>query len=185
MNDDNDNNDECGHNDARGARSPRRDGYRSPRKPKLRGAVEPRPPRLPKPGEEYLYDEFGSAAEDGLRMLAALETMPSLEPDFGDDPSAEAAVTIVEQTGAGSGGTSDKDVASAQNVRDRSLRARLDEMASPFDADADYDPALLGPIEEATVEIVEVRKTATDNDFAAFAPESAPSRAKGRKPGRA
>ena len=183
MNDDND--DECDHNDARGARSPRRDGYRSPRKPKLRGAMEPRPPRLPKPGKEYLYDEFGSAAEDGLRMLAALETMPSLEPDFGDDPSAEAAVTIVEQTSAGSRSTSDKDVASAQNVRRRSLRARLGEMASPFDADADFDPAFLGPIDEATVEIVEMRKTVADNDFAAFAAESAPSPAKGRKPGRA
>src|SRR5471032_3173891 len=135
-----DNEDECDLNDSRGAHSPRRDGYRSPRKSKLRAPAQ-RPPRLPKPGEDYLLDEFGSAAEDGLRMLAALETMPSLEPDFGDDPSAEAAVTIVEQTSAGSRSTSDKDVASAQNVRRRSLRARLGEMASPFDADADFDPA--------------------------------------------
>jgi hypothetical protein len=176
-----DNEDECDHNDSRGARSPRRDGYRSPRKSKLRAPAQPRPPRLPKPGEDYLFDEFGSAAEDGLRILAALETMPSLEPDFGDDPTAEAAVTIVEQTGAGSRGTSDKDVAWAQNVRGRSLRARLGEMASPFDADA----ALLGPIEEATVEIVEIRQGATKNDFAALATGVAPSRGKGRKPGRA
>jgi hypothetical protein len=180
-----DNEDECDHNDSRGARSPRRDGYRSPRKSKLRAPAQPRPPRLPKPGEDYLLDEFGSAAEDGLRILAALETMPSLEPDFGDDPSAEAAVTIVEHTGVSSRGTSDKDVASAQNVRGRSLRARLGEMARPFDADADFGPALLGPIEEATVEIVEVRHGATTNDFAALATGAAPPRRKGLKPGRA
>jgi hypothetical protein len=173
-------NDEDDHIGFGGAGLPRRDGYRSPRKPKLRAAAEPRPPRLPKPGEDLLLDEFGSAAEDGLRMLAALETLSSLEPDFGDDLDAEAAVTIVEQTGAGARGASDSDVASAQKVRGRSLRARLGDMASPFDPGADYNAALLGPIEEATVEIVEVR----ENNFATLPPGSAPSRRKGRKPGR-
>ena len=28
---------------------------------------------------------FGAADEDGLRMLAALETLTSLEPDYSDD----------------------------------------------------------------------------------------------------
>jgi hypothetical protein len=174
MNDDND------PNDAGGMRPPHRDGYRSPRKPKLRAAAGPRPPRLPGPGEDQKFDEFGTAAEDGLRMLAALETMPSLEPDFGEDLTAEAAVTIVERTGASDGAGSDRDIASPQKVRGRSLRVRLGDMANPFDADADYNAALLGPIEEATVEIVEVR----ENDFAMLPPGPAPSRRKGRKPGR-
>src|ERR1700704_6627195 len=108
-------NDEDDHNNARGARSTRRDGYRSPRKPKLRAAVEPRPPRLPGPGEDQQFDEFGTAAEDGLRMLAALETMPSLEPDFGEDLAAEAAVTIVEQTGAGGRAARDTDATLAKH----------------------------------------------------------------------
>lgn len=177
-------NDEDDHNDARGARSPRRDGYRSPRKPKLRAAVGPRPPRLPKPGEEYLFDEFGSAAEDGLRMLAALETMPSLEPDFGDDLAAEAAVTIVEQTGAGDRAARDTDATLAKHVPRRSLSARLGDMPGQFDAEADYDAALLGPVEEATVEIVEVRPGAAEHGVAPFAAGPAPSRRKGRKPGR-
>src|SRR5438046_1738824 len=110
MNDDND------PNDAGRARPPHRDGYKSPRKPKLQGAAGPRPPRLPGPGEDRQFDEFGTAAEDGLRMLAALETMPSLEPDFGEDLTAEAAVTIVEQTGAGARAASDADAALAKHV---------------------------------------------------------------------
>jgi hypothetical protein len=147
----------------------------------LRAAAGPRPPRLPGPGEDQQFDEFGTAAEDGLRMLAALETMPSLEPDFGEDLTAEAAVTIVEHTGAGGRGARDTDANSlAKHVPRRSLAARLGDMPGQFDAEADYDAALLGPIEEATVEIIEVR----ENDFVMLPPGSAPSRRKGRKPGR-
>src|SRR5690606_5590975 len=44
-------------------------------------------------------DAFGSADEDGLRMLAALETLTSLEPDYTEDLAAEACVTIIEVAG--------------------------------------------------------------------------------------
>lgn len=55
-----------------------------------------RPPPLPEPHAGFEDDVFGQADEDGLRMLAALETLTSLEPDFSDDLTAEASVTIVE-----------------------------------------------------------------------------------------
>ncbi len=42
---------------------------------------------------------FGAADEDGLRMLAALETLTSLEPDYSDDITSEASVTIIESAG--------------------------------------------------------------------------------------
>ena len=178
MNDDND------HGDTGGPRQPHRKGYRSPRKPKLRAEAHPRPPRLPEPGEEYPLDDFGSAAEDGLRMLAALETMPSLEPDFGDDPSAEAAVTIVEQTGTRCRGPGDRDAASVQNAPRRSLSARLGDVTSEFEADTEYESCLPGPIAEATVEIIEVRREANGSGLE-LGREPA-SRRKGRKlPGRA
>ncbi|MFA5898873.1 MAG: hypothetical protein WC829_07135, partial [Hyphomicrobium sp.] len=94
---------------------------------------------------------FGGADEDGLRMLAALETLTSLEPDYYDDLAAEASVTIIEAAGA--------DVVagafSPDEPDDRPLRSLLR---------ADPEPALLlngyetflAPGEEATVEIVQV-----------------------------
>ena len=150
-----------------------RDGYRSPRKPKLRTAVSQRPPRLPEPCEGCESDEFGAAAEDGLRMLAALETMPSLEPEFGDDPTAEAAVTIVERSGTRSRSL-DGNSAPAQPNSRRSLTERLGDVTCPFDSESEHDLALLSPIEEATVEIIEVRRGGSESHTASLVDEPSP-----------
>lgn len=105
------------------------------------------PPPLPEAASLDPGD-FGAADEDGLRMLAALETLTSLEPDYYEDPTSEASITIVETAGA-----------IAYDEGARPLR-RLTE-------DTHSDPALLlngyetflclG--EEATVEIIEVVHT--------------------------
>lgn len=59
------------------------------------------PPPVPSP-PEIDPDAFGSDDEDGLRMLAALGAMTSLEPDYSSDSadefSGEASVTIIEAT---------------------------------------------------------------------------------------
>jgi len=110
-------------------------GYQSRRRPKLRR------PAVAEEGSEG----FGAAPEDGLRMLAALETMSSLEPDFADDLGVdEASVTIIERGDA--------------TAEAPSLQARLDEIGAVLDAEAAEGevPAYLGPMDEATVEIFEV-----------------------------
>lgn len=57
------------------------------------------PPPVPSP-VEIDPDGFGSNDEDGLRMLAALEAMTSLEPDYTpkseEEFFGEASVTIIE-----------------------------------------------------------------------------------------
>lgn len=64
-------------------------------------AAPQQPPPVPSP-VEFDPDGFGSDDEDGLRMLAALGAMTSLEPDYSsesaDDFSGEASVTIIEAT---------------------------------------------------------------------------------------
>jgi hypothetical protein len=172
MNDDNDQGDET--------RSRLRSGYSSPRKPKLRTAVPQKPPRLPEPYEGYESDDFGAAAEDGLLMLAALETMPSLEPEFGDDPTAEAAVTIVEQTRTRSG-SPDGHPVSPRPMPRRSLTARLGDVTTQFDAEIEPDVGLLGPTEEATVEIIDVRRGASESEIAPRAGSPTPSTRNGRR----
>lgn len=104
------------------------------------------PPPLPRRYFES-EDSFGTAEEDGLRMLAALGTMTSLEPDYTDDLASEASVTIIEAMG-------DELVADA--LAGGTLRSRLREQREP-------EPPLLlngyetfaGPGDEAEVEIVE------------------------------
>lgn len=134
----------------REARSGRAAGYKSPRKPTLRAPAEAAPPPLPALARQNRAEGFGQADEDGLRMLAALETLGSLEPDFGEDLTAEAAVTIIEGTAPDRGSAEDDGDAPSG-----SLRARLDD-TTPLDIDADDYAAYAGPIEEATVEIVEI-----------------------------
>jgi hypothetical protein len=95
-------------------------------------------------------DAFGTADEDGLRMLAALETLSSLEPDYSDDLTAEASVTIIESFG-------DDVVAEAltADMPNRPLRALLHEDKGPELLLNGYE-TFLGAGDEATVEIVEV-----------------------------
>ncbi len=108
------------------------------------------PPPLPAVEEDA--DRFGAAAEDGLRMLAALEAMPSLEPDFGEDLAAEASVTIIERATID---TREEDRRVGEAAPAGSLRARLGEIDAPYDIDPDEYAAYQGPVEEAMVEIVE------------------------------
>jgi hypothetical protein len=124
-------------------------GYEPTRPSRLRGAGD-EPPPLPQPADDE-GEGFGHAGEDGLRMLAALETLTSLEPDYSDDVAAEASVTIIESAGyhvvAEALGGDAADV--------RSLRARLHDFDdAPDPALYDYDD-FSGPGDEATVEIVE------------------------------
>jgi hypothetical protein len=129
-------------------------GYPPARRPKLRVTVLEPPamvaPIAPEPGDDP--GRFGEAPEDGLRMLAALETMTSLEPDYCDDLAAEASVTIIE-TAAGAG---EGDRGSAEEAPRGSLRARLGGVREAPDIDADEYAAYHGPVEEAIVEIIEL-----------------------------
>src|SRR5262245_48996900 len=68
--------------------------YEPTRAAKLRTSAQP--PPLPTAADEA-SGGFGAADEDGLRMLAALETLTSLEPDYAVDLAVEeASVTIIE-----------------------------------------------------------------------------------------
>jgi hypothetical protein len=130
-------------------------GYAPTRPSKLRGTGEP--PPLPPPACAHT-DGFGTADEDGLRMLAALETLTSLEPDYSDDLAAEASVTIIESAG-------DDIVAEAlrADTRGRPLRALLqDDDRSPELLLHGYE-SFTGPGDEATVEIVEIAHTFEDS----------------------
>jgi hypothetical protein len=124
-------------------------GYEPTRPSKLRTAGEP--PPLPAASAED-GDGFGNADEDGLRMLAALETLTSLEPDYSDDLAAEASVTIIESV--------DYDVVANALAGDaydgRPLRALLREEADRPGLLLNGYETFLGAGEEATVEIVEV-----------------------------
>ena len=122
-------------------------GYEPTRPSKLRRADEP--PPLPPPAERH-SDGFGTADEDGLRMLAALETLSSLEPDYSDDLASEASVTIIESFG-------DDVVAEAltADMPNRPLRSLLHEDKGPELLLNGYE-TFLGAGDEATVEIVEI-----------------------------
>lgn len=127
-------------------------GYQPLRKPKLRAHLVTQPPPLPEPPTpEPPCLIFGAAEEDGLRMLAALETMDSLEPDFCGDEVTEASVTIIER--ADMAGEPEEDV---ELLPAGSLRARLGGMGEVSDIDPDEHAAYLAEVEEASVEIVEV-----------------------------
>lgn len=150
--------------EARGGREARQfagGGYAPTRKPRLRpAAVEP--PPLPAPAPEIeVGDRFGDAPEDGLRMLAALETLTSLEPDFCDDLAAEASVTIIERVGhdphdmeAAGGDT--------RSLRERLQDARPQNMSDYVDDDGDETGPYRSLADEAVVEIVEIGDVAAD-----------------------
>lgn len=131
--------------------------YQSVRKPKLRAPALVVPPPVPDIAapQETLHDCPPTSREPepeevGLRVLAALESMQSLEPDFCDDLAAEASVTIIERA--------DVDSRKPEQHRDEvrgSLRARIDDMGVAPRIAAEEYAAYQGPIEEATVEIIE------------------------------
>ena len=139
---------------ARKGRKRRADGYESSRDPRLKGpaAPEPAPEPIPKaaPAPAGLDDPalLGEGVDDGLRILAALETMESLEPDFCDDPGGEASVTIIEGGSPFEAHDEDADAAPA----DARAAYRGATRKVP-DTDALRHAAYRGPIEEAVVEI--------------------------------
>ncbi len=137
-------------------RTPRRSaaGYQPVRQPKLRAPVVTQPPPLPEPPEAPHF-AFGNAEEDGLRILAALETMESLEPDFCGDLVTEASVTIIERAEMMA-----EPEQEAEPPPAGSLRARLGDIGDAPDIDPEEHAAYQGDVEEATVEIVEVASTA-------------------------
>ena len=122
-------------------------GYKPTRPPRLL-TPNPGPPPLPRV-ESLEPDGFGAADEDGLRMLAALETLTSLEPDFyySEDPTAEASVTIVETAGA-----FPADVGEGRPLRRPIEGAQSDGALLLLNG---YE-TFLGSGDEAIVEIVEV-----------------------------
>jgi hypothetical protein len=136
-------------------RTPRRSaaGYQPVRQPKLRAPVVTQPPPLPEPPEAPPF-AFGNAEEDGLRILAALETMESLEPDFCGDLVTEASVTIIERADFAPEPEEEAEPPAG------SLRARLGDIGDAPDIDPEEHAAYQGDVEEATVEIVEVASTA-------------------------
>jgi len=123
--------------------------YEPTRSSRLRKPGEPPPLPQRDAGDP---DGFGAADEDGLRMLAALETLTSLEPDYSDDITSEASVTIIESAGF----DAVADALAGEAAAGRSLRSLLTER--------DDRPKLLlngyetfaGAGEEATIEIVEI-----------------------------
>ncbi len=165
------------HSPMRGRRTLPRNaaGYQPARRPKLRAPVATEPPPLPEcpsPGAPRFV--FGEAEEDGLRILAALETMDSLEPDFCGDEVTEASVTIIERVDM----TAEPDE-EPERLPAGSLRARLGGIGEAPDIDADEHAAYLCDVEEAVVEIVEVAPLAPA--VAAVAETSAPLPARRRE----
>ena len=145
--------------------------YQSARKPKLRSPALVVPPPIPSDAalQEAVVDydpalDEGQPEEVGLRVLAALESLPSLEPDYCDDLAAEASVTIIERAGSNECAP-DRGQADAAG----SLSARIHGMGEAPDIVPDEYAAYQGPIEEAVVEIVELP---TDGQNAASGPES-------------
>jgi hypothetical protein len=124
-------------------------GYEPTRPARLR-AADAEPPPLPL--ATYRGEiGFGGEDEDGLRMIAALETLTSLEPDFSDDLTAEASVTIIETAGG-----DDRYGAWSQRTADhRPLRHLIDEARSDPGLLLNGYETFLGQGDEATVEIVE------------------------------
>jgi hypothetical protein len=121
-------------------------GYRSPRQPKLRGQPSLKPHRLATAAEP------SPAAEEAPIAPAAPESIEGFEADYGDGLAElgiaeEATVTIVEIDPVAA-------LAAHEPAAPRPLRAGRGEVASA--APTLDDEALLGPIEEATVEIVEL-----------------------------
>lgn len=124
-------------------------GYEPARAAKLRGRAA-QPPPIPQTRPEAV---FGASQEDGLRMLAALQTLTSLEPDYSDDLAAEASVTIIETAGSFASG----DPVAGKATGPRPLRRQIDENGEPQLLLNGYE-TFLGPGDEAIVEIVEISR---------------------------
>jgi len=143
-------------------------GYEPTRSSRLRKPGEPPPLPQRDAGD---HNGFGAADEDGLRMLAALETLTSLEPDYSDDITSEASVTIIESVGF----DAVADALAAEAAAGRSLRSLLTAR--------DELPRLLlngyetfaGAGEEATIEIVEIDHSFDGPRHAEQVPPSHPS----------
>ncbi len=160
----------------RGARQLAGGRYEPTRKSRLRPAGM-EPPPLPAAAPEIDDgDRFGDAPEDGLRMLAALETLTSLEPDFCDDVTAEASVTIIERVGH------DPHHTERPGADRRSLSERLHDVGDNEDAGEDTGP-YRSLADEAVVEIVMIGDVAAV--IAEPADEPAPPAAQERRRGRA
>ncbi len=140
----------------RKARRRRTATYGPVRDPRLREPVAPEPGPEPPPLSTRTLSEIPADqdallgdAEDGLRILAALEAMESLEPQFCDDVAGEASVTIIERaTPFDMPLPLDADGAPEESAGGGPPKAP--------DIDAARHAAYRGPIEEAVVEIYEV-----------------------------
>ena len=111
-----------------------------------------------------------STDEDGLRMLAALGELTSLEPDYAHDVTAEASVTIVE--------CADEDLVHAALTNDR-WRSIPPMLAGRPAEDPQlllngYD-SFLGLGDEAEIEIVEIVHAFESPDAAADPPAAVPA----------
>jgi hypothetical protein len=137
-------------------------GYEPTRRPRLH-LVDLLPPPVPVRGLDD-GDGFGNAAEDGLRMLAALETLTSLEPDFCDDiATEEASVTIIECASY----QDDDDHSHSPGAEVVSLHTRRHD-AEGYAGDSDLDDVLHHALaDEAIVEIVEIVDVAAITDAGA------------------
>jgi hypothetical protein len=131
-------------------------GYRSQRPPRLR---EPAPTaRNGAAGKRRDAGDdvggFGAAPEDGLRMLAALEAMSSLEPDFADElVPEEASITIIEQA--------------EEPAEGGSLQERLEQISAALEIPAQEPEAVaFGGADEATIEIFELGEVASEAEEA-------------------
>ena len=116
------------------------------------------PPPVPQPSE-IGAGGFGAAEEDGLRMIAALESLTSLEPDYSIDLIAEASGTIAEASVTIIEATDD---APADAFEDPPVRLQRPlslpkdaPIRRPLRSHEAYDGTADFFDEEATVEIVE------------------------------
>lgn len=122
--------------------------YDPTRPARLAAATDP--PPVPEPAD-IDPDGFGTADEDGLRMLAALQSLTSLEPDYAVDLAAEASVTIIEAA----------HIDAAPDDFDRPAHPQRPLSANappirPYPSGFDPFDGTAAPLdEEATVEIIE------------------------------
>ena len=110
-------------------------------------SLEPQYPESVLAAAELDDAHTGAAVDDGLRILAALEEMESLEPDFSDDPASEASVIIIERASTFEAYREDDEGASG-SVDSGTAR-------KPPGKDIHTRVIYQGPIEEAEVEIFE------------------------------
>jgi hypothetical protein len=93
-------------------------------------------------------------------MLAALETMASLEPDFGDDLADEATVTIIGRRPDSVAGSAPAVARPARAAR--SLRSRLEDIGGAPAVSLDEPAGVRVTDDEAAIEIVDLPDRAID-----------------------